>query len=241
MNLVYHPLIMKEQGSVAAIFERQWLHALALAVMLPALWLISRGCVCFHRGELWGIGTWTWFWIAIEIPIVHQIFVWFCWRTELHRGLITRVFGRHGFKIYAAIFTVLLVGRLVAVTALAVASHDTLPANHLMLKSLAAIIAVPVAYLGYSVARYFTFTRAFGADHFDESYRSKPLVHQGIFRFTSNGMYTIGLMVLYIPALWLASRPALVAAVFGHLYIWVHYFTTELPDMRRIYGTHTSA
>jgi hypothetical protein len=33
----------------------------------------------------------------------------------------------------------------------------------------------------------------------------------------------------------------MVAAVFGHLYIWVHYFTTELPDMRRIYGTQTSA
>jgi hypothetical protein len=54
-------------------------------------------------------------------------------------------------------------------------------------------------------------------------------------------MYTFGLMVLYIPALWYASRPALVAAVFGHLYIWVHYFTTELPDMRRIYGTSSSA
>jgi hypothetical protein len=43
-------------------------------------------------------------------------------------------------------------------------------------------------------------------------------------------------MVLYLPALWYASRPALVAAVFSHLYIWVHYFATERPDMRRIYG-----
>jgi hypothetical protein len=50
-------------------------------------------------------------------------------------------------------------------------------------------------------------------------------------------MYTFGLMVLYIPALWYVSRPALVAAVFGHVYIWVHNFTTEKPDMERIYGS----
>lgn len=226
---------------MAAVFERQWLHALLLVVMLGALWLISRGCGCFHRGDLWGIGTWTWFWIAIEVPIAHQVFVWFCWRTELHRGLLSRVFGRFAFGIYAVIFTVFLVGRLLSITILAIASRDTLVANQLFLRVLFGVVAVLVAYLAYSVARYFGVLRAYGADHFDESYRSKPLVRAGIFRFTSNGMYTFGLMALYLPALWYASRPALVAAVFGHLYIWVHYFTTELPDMRRIYGTHTNA
>ena len=54
-------------------------------------------------------------------------------------------------------------------------------------------------------------------------------------------MYTFGMMVLYIPALWYASRPALVSAVFAHLYIWVHYFTTERPDIRRIYGSPAAA
>jgi hypothetical protein len=232
---------MREKGSMAAIFERQWLHALAIAVSLPVLWLISLNCGCFHRGELWGISTWNWFWISVEIPISHQLFVWFCWRTELHRGLLSRLFGRFGFSIYATFFSVFLVGRLFAISALSVASRDTLIANTLVLKSLAVVIAVPVAYLMYSVVRYFGILRAYGADHFDLSYRSKPIVREGIFRFTSNGMYTFGLMVLYVPALWYASRPALVAAVFGHLYIWVHYFTTEVPDMRRIYGTSPSA
>jgi len=228
---------MKEQGSIAAVFERQWLHALALAVGLPILWLVSMKCGCFHRGELWGISTWNWFWISVEIPIAHQVFVWFCWRTELHRGLISRIFGRHGFFAYAAVFTAFLVARFVSVTALSVASRESLPFNHFTLKLIAVVVAFPVAYLMYSVAQYFTITRAYGADHFDDAYRSKPLVRKGIFRFTSNGMYTFGLMVLYIPALWFASRPALVAAIFGHIYIWVHYFTTERPDMRWIYGT----
>jgi hypothetical protein len=241
VKVVYHRRTMKEQGSMAAIFERQWLHALALAVMLPVLWLISMNCGCFHRGELWGISTWNWFWISVEIPIAHQIFVWFCWRSELHRGLLSRGFGRFGFSLYASIFTVFLVGRLAVISALSLASRDTLIANTLVLKILAVVIAVPVVYLTYSVARYFGVLRAYGADHFDPSYRSKPIVREGIFRFSSNGMYSFGLMVLYVPALWYASRPALVAAVFGHVYIWVHYFTTELPDMRRIYGTSSSA
>ena len=226
---------------MAAVFERQWIHALSLAVMLPILWILSRGCVCFHRGELWGLDTWTWFWIAVEVPIAHQVFVWFCWRTELHRKLLSRVLGRTGFAIYSVIFTFFLVARLFTVTALAYASRDTLVANQLMLKIMAVVVAVPVAYLAYSVARYFGVLRAYGADHFDESTRSKGFVRQGIFRFTSNGMYVFGMMALYLPALWYASRPALVAAVFGHIYIWVHFFTTELPDMRHIYGTPTDS
>jgi len=29
---------------------------------------------------------------------------------------------------------------------------------------------------------------------------------------------------------------ALLLAGFNHLYIWVHYYCTEKPDMERIYG-----
>ena len=78
--------------------------------------------------------------------------------------------------------------------------------------------------------------RAFGIDHFDASYRTRPFVRQGIFRFTSNGMYIFGFFILWVPGLWFASVAALCVALFSHLYIWVHYFSTELPDIRRIYG-----
>jgi hypothetical protein len=227
-------------GSIGAIFERQGLHVVALAVILPALFVISRFCVCFHRGELWGVGTWTWFWIAIEIPIAHQLYVWFCWRTELHRGLLSRIFGSFAFPLYGAIFAAFLVARFVSILILAIASRNTLVVNPEVLRWVAVVVAIPVIYLAYSVARYFTLSRAMGADHFDESYRLMPLETRGIYRFTSNGMYIFGMMALYLPALWYASRPALVAAVFGHVYIWVHFFTTERPDMRRIYGTDSA-
>jgi hypothetical protein len=62
------------------------------------------------------------------------------------------------------------------------------------------------------------------------------MVKGGIFRFTRNGMYVFGFLLLWIPGLWWASTAALAVALFNHLYIWVHYHTTELPDMKRIYG-----
>ena len=85
--------------------------------------------------------------------------------------------------------------------------------------------------------RYFGHARAFGADHFDESYRGAPLERRGVFRFTSNAMYVFGLLVLWLPGLLLSSMAALSVALFHHLYIWVHYHCTEKPDMIRIYPT----
>lgn len=205
--------------------------------MLVGAWIGARSCPCTQRGAFWGISTWTWFWLAIEIPIIHQVYVWFCWRTEIHTGLLSRTFGRSAFRIFAVGFALLFLARFAVITILAVASRDSLLIAPIVLKVIAVFCLIPSLYLGFSVVRYFGVLRAFGADHFDESYRSLPLVRRGIFRFSRNAMYVFGFLALYIPGLWLASRPAIVAALFSHLYIWVHYFTVEIPDMRRIYPT----
>lgn len=63
------------------------------------------------------------------------------------------------------------------------------------------------------------------------------MVNQGIFRFTQNGMYQYGFLLLWVPAFWFASSATLIDALFNHLYIWVHYYTTEKPDMQGIYGS----
>jgi hypothetical protein len=78
--------------------------------------------------------------------------------------------------------------------------------------------------------------RLFGADHFDPSVRALPFVRGDIFRFTSNGMYVFGFLLLWVPGLWWASAGVLSAALFNHPYIWVHDFATERPDIARIYG-----
>ena len=52
-------------------------------------------------------------------------------------------------------------------------------------------------------------------------------------------MYTIGFFIIWIPPILAASQAGLLLAAFSHLYIWVHYYTTEKPDMDRIYGKTT--
>ena len=83
--------------------------------------------------------------------------------------------------------------------------------------------------------KYFTLERAYGIDHFDKNY-NEPYVKGGIFKYTNNGMYIFGLMALYLPGLILLSNTALIVALFQHTYIWVHYYFTERPDMKKIYG-----
>ena len=217
------------------VFEKQWLHLLLLAILLMGVTWVTQ-LDHMNIGMFLGIQTPEWFWFAIWIPIAHQIFIWFCWRTQLHGKLITRIFGKLGFPVYALIFSFFGISRFVAILALSISNRDTLVMEILVLRIFAIIITIPALYLLYSVICYFSFKRAMGLDHFDETYRRKPLVQKGIFRFTRNGMYIIGFLFLWIPALWYGSVAALCAALFNHLYIWVHYFSTELPDMKHIYG-----
>lgn len=217
------------------IFEKQWLHVLLLAALLTGVTFISE-LDSFHSGDLWGLATQTWLWLAVTLAVAHQVLVWFCWRTQLHLALLTRMLGKAGFVVYAVLFSILGIARVVAVFLLAISNQETLPVQEIVLKVLATLAAIPALYLFYSVKRYFGFKRAFGIDHFDSSYRKMPFIKKGIFKHTNNGMYVYGFLLLWVPALWWASSAALAAALFNHLYIWVHYFSTERPDIQRIYG-----
>jgi len=219
---------------VALIFERQWLHLLLLALLLTGVQR-ALGHEAVRAGQLWGIGTPVWLWIAVGLAVLHQGLVWFCWRTELHASLLSRTFGPAGFTLYAVAFSVIGIARTVAVFLVAISGRDSFETGALAARVAAVVIMIPAIYLFYSVRRYFGFRRAFGFDHFDEDARSWPMVTDGIFRFTSNGMYTFGFLILWAPALWFASAAGFVAAAFNQLYIWVHYYATEQPDMMRIY------
>ncbi len=224
---------------LTAMFERQALHWLLLAGLLSAIALVCRD-ETFLAGSYRGLSTAAWFWMAIAFPVAHQTYVWLCWRLELHKRWFTGHLGETGFRLYAAGFAFFGLGRLVILIGLGIANQNTLPADKTLLDAVATLLLAPVVYLFYSVARYFTFKRALGIDHFDPFYRRKPLVRKGIFRYTSNGMYTFGFLGVWLPGLYTASQAALLAALFSHVYIWVHYYCTELPDMKRIYGEQPS-
>lgn len=76
------------------MFEKQGWHYLFLAILLVGVVVLAQGDVL--TGSLWGISSQAWLWIAIAVPVVHQIFVWLFWRLELHQGLITSWFGEMG-------------------------------------------------------------------------------------------------------------------------------------------------
>ncbi|MBI2880815.1 MAG: hypothetical protein HYY21_04455 [Candidatus Tectomicrobia bacterium] len=224
----------QDRNRLGCFFKGQRLHAALLIGLLGASWLL---------GARWGntenafllLGAQSWFILSLGVPVAHQVFVWASWRSELCFGAVTKTFGPKGFEFYAAIFSFLGIARVLVLLGLAISDRDSLGLP-LLIRILLLILLTPLAaYTGYSVARYFGFRRAFGIDHFDTSYRKRPLERRGIFRHTRNAMYWFGFLVLWIIAIACDSRLALVSVFFSHAYIWVHYHCTEKPDMKRIY------
>ncbi|MEK6235728.1 MAG: phosphatidylethanolamine N-methyltransferase family protein, partial [Planctomycetales bacterium] len=201
---------MPKLSSVPAgfFFSGQLVHLALLAVLL------ATACAALdsHRlGErdLWEIDGRAWFAIALAVPVIHQIYVWIAWRSELCFGAVTE---RVGFVTYQAVFLVLLVSRPVSLILLTIADHDSFELAIPVRLLLCMLLGLPAAYTGYSVVRYFGIARAAGIDHFDESYRTKPLVKEGIFKYTSNSMYVFGFMGLWVIAFAGASWAAVVVA-----------------------------
>ncbi|MDF1883448.1 hypothetical protein JHD49_05785 [Sulfurimonas sp. SAG-AH-194-C21] len=221
---------------MSKIFEYQVWHFIALVLSVVVFILFGKYVEVFSAGSLFGVDTLIWFALAVFFPLAHQLYVAVVWRLELYKNYFSSRFGwKRSFLVYRIGFSLLFGSRLVFIIFLAYSNRGTLLVDPFSVYLLVAFITPIVAYLFYSVVRYFTIERAYGIDHFDKEY-DVPYVKEGIFRFTDNGMYIFGLLILYIPALLLFSKVALVVAVFNHLYIWVHYFTTEKPDMQEIYG-----
>jgi hypothetical protein len=220
-------------------FKGQLLHLL----LLVGLFVAVSQHVDFQqlqKSRVLGITTRIWFIIAMAVPIVHQIYVWLIWRSELCFGAVSRKLGPSGFLIYQSVFMVLLLSRPLTLTLLAISDHDTVEIPLVARIITSVVLAIPAIYTLYSVARYFGIDRACGIDHFDPSYRNLPMVREGIFRYTGNAMYTFAFFLLWAIAIAAASWAALVVAVFSHAYIWVHYFCTERPDMQLIYDPSCS-
>jgi len=216
------------------MFEKQGWHYLFLILLLGGVSLLTSGDVLV--GELWGISTQAWLWVAITVPIIHQIIVWLFWRLELHHGLITHWFGDKGFPIYKILFTIFFAGRPISLILLGLANYKSLAINPALAYVVAGGLFLPFIYSMYSVAKYFGINRAYGIDHFDPSYRDKPFVKKGMFKYTDNAMYKFGFLILWAIAFLTMSKAALLVAAFNHLYIWVHFYFTEMPDIRHIYG-----
>jgi hypothetical protein len=171
------------------------------------------------------------------LPILHQIYVVIFWRGELYFQWLSNRFGERAFLYWGIGFMILFLSRPVTILALAIANRGTLFFPLWLNIPLCLILLGISIYMAYSFIKFFGVERALGMDHFKpEQFKNKPFVREGIFRWSSNAMYSYAFLALWLIALIFQSKAALLGAMFNHLYIWVHYYFTERPDMDFIYG-----
>ena len=135
------------------------------------------------------------------------------------------------------VFFLLFGGRFVSLFALAWMDRGSLHLPIIPRVVVTGILTALGVYAMYSVMRFFGMARAAGADHFDPRYRSMPFVKEGIFRFTSNGMYLYAFFLFWAIAVGFNSSAALTVAAFSNAYIWVHFYATEKPDIDFLYSS----
>ena len=179
-----------------------------------------------------GISSLSWFMIAMSIPLIHQAYVWICWRSELCWKTISNTIG---FKFYTIIFFIFFSIRFLFGIGLAFADYGTWFVPGWIEWIVSLIFFVPFIYTMYSVKKYFGFKKAVGIDHFDTSYKNMPFERRGIFKWSSNAMYLFAMPVIFGFAFISGSQATFIFAIYSVISIWLHYFCTEKEDFKIIY------
>ena len=217
------------------VFENQAYHLLAY-LMLGALLYWATLSVPVGRGRLWGVSTAEWVGLSWLLAGAHQGWVGFFWRTQLHGGLIKKRLGGSGFVLFAVGFVLFGGSRMLMIIPIAASSARSVPIPGFVSLTLLVGTTPFILWGLFSVLFYFGLKRSFGTDHFDPAYRGGTLEKRGIFKYVPNAMYTVVLLAIYHPGLLFESTLGLIAAAAHHAFVWCHYFCTERPDMRHIYG-----
>jgi hypothetical protein len=167
----------------------------------------------------------------MSIPLIHQTYVWICWRSELCWKLISNTIG---FKGYIIFFFILIVSRLSGIL-LCFLDYGSLYTPGWLAWIISIIVFVPGIYTMYSVKKYFGFLRAAGADHFDTKFRDMPFERRGVFKWTPNAMYVFAIGIPFAFAIATGSKSMFIVAIYTYVSIWLHYFFTEKEDIKIIY------
>jgi len=218
------------ENKLRFFFKHQIWHIGGLSV----LYYVALQIVDFENNSntFLGIGAKNWFLFSMMTPLLHQGYVWLCWRSELCWKTISRTIG---FKGYVLIFFIISILRLFSV-GLCFVDYGTWFTPGWIAWSISVLIFIPFIYTIYSIKKYFGFMRATGIDHFDTSYKDKPFEKRGIFKWSSNAMYTFAIAIFFSFAISAGSKAMFVFAVYTYIGIWLHYFCTEKEDFKVIYG-----
>lgn len=222
------------------VFEKQLWHLIVLVLLISGIIFRIGKDPSTASGSLWSIQTKIWIATTVAVPVLHQIYVLLCWRFELYHKSLSKTFGKNAFKIYKVGFFILIASRMVFLIILSISNKNTLSLSPFYKYIVITILSIVVVYAFYSVIRFFGMDRAAGLDHFDYSISKLDFVKKGIFKYTNNGMYKYAFLGFYIPGIIWESKASILVALFSHIYIWVHYYCTELPDIKTIYSTENA-
>lgn len=217
------------------VLERQGYHLLGYLLLGAVLYYATLE-IPAARGRAWGLSTAELVALSWILAGIFQFGGALVWRLELHHGLVQRWFGAAGFVAFGTIFPIVGLTRMLLVIPIAQSAPHTLSIHPGVFWTLILVPMPLILWACHSVAAYFKFSRAIGADHFDPSYRNKSLETRGIFKYIRNPMYAVILLLLYHPGLFFESKLGLIAAACHHGFVWCHYYCTEKPDLREIYG-----
>lgn len=225
---------IRKDSTWGQILEGQPQHLLigALLVVGAASLLIGDA----HPPRTLGLTAVGWAMVSIWLAILHQVLVAIVFRLQLHKALLSRIFGAHDMTVWTAIFVPLLVARPLTILMTAITDTAPVPEPRWAQVLIGVLLLAPAIWGMHSTLKHFTLRRAVGGDHFREDIRALPRVTGGLFNYTDNGMYGVVFFGLWGIALVFGSWNALIVALFQHAYIWVHMYCTEAPDMRRLYG-----
>jgi len=203
---------------------------------LTILFYLACQIVDFENDSnvLLGISSKNWFLFSMTTPLLHQVYVWLCWRSELCWKAISKTIG---FKTYAVIFIMLMILRLSSI-GLCFVDYGTWFTPGWIAWTISVLIFIPFIYTIYSIKKYFGFMRASGIDHFDTSYKNIPFERRGIFKWSSNAMYTFAIALFFGFAVSSGSKAVFVFAAYSYIGGWLHYFCTEKEDFKIIYGNN---
>ncbi len=224
---------IREQSTIGDIFEGQAQHlGIALLMASGANALLSEPT---DAPSLLGLTAKGWAQLSILLALIHQVIVAIVFRMQLYKNMMSRIFGPLDLKVWAAIFMPLLILRPLTAIMTGWADATPLTSHRPTEIALGLILLVPAIWAMHSTLKYFTLPRALGGDHFRDTYLAMPMVDQGVFKYTNNGMYGVVFLAFWAIALLFGSWNALVLALFQHAYIWVHFYCTEQPDLRRMF------
>lgn len=225
---------IREGSTWGQIFEGQPQHILIAFFLVVGATALLIGDA--HPPRVLGQTSVGWAVTSIWLAVLNQVIVAIVFRLQLHKGLMTRLFGHRDLAVWSAIFMPLLIARPLTVILTGLADTRAPPGIEALNYIVGALLLALAVWGMHSTLKYFTLRRAVGGDHFREDIRALPKVKGGIFDYTDNGMYGVVFFGLWGIALLLGSWNALIVALFQHAYIWVHMYMTEAPDMRRLYG-----